>query len=299
MRTVAVPRTSDRGAALLLVLWMLVLLTGLISVFALTARTEGLQGRFLGRSTAARYAAEAGIELAALHLQDSDPAVRWIPDGRAEQIAFEGQKIEVRVLDESAKVDLNVAAPDLLIGLMIAVDIDQEQARQLSGAIQDWRDADSLLNAEGGAEDAQYAAAGLPYGAKDRPFETVAELQQVLGMQRSLYLKLLPYLTVYSGQARPNPAFAAAPVLAASGMTTEQIAQALAQRQAPAQGQPGAPPVPADDLAPQGTGTYSISSRATRADGTRVQIQAAIRIGGGGGFGQLYLPLSWHVGESD
>ena len=72
-------RASNRGAALLLVLWMLVLLTGLISVFALTARTEGLQGRFLGRSTAARYAAEAGIELAALHLQDSNPAVRWIP----------------------------------------------------------------------------------------------------------------------------------------------------------------------------------------------------------------------------
>jgi len=57
-----------RGAALLLVLWLLVLLTGLVSVFALTARTEGLQGRFLGRSTAARYAAEAGIELAALRV---------------------------------------------------------------------------------------------------------------------------------------------------------------------------------------------------------------------------------------
>ena len=299
MSLVAATSASNRGAALLLVLWMLVLLTGLISVFALTARTEGLQGRFLGRSTAARYAAEAGIELAALHLQDTDPAVRWIPDGRAEQIAFEGQKIEVRVVDESGKVDLNVAAPDLLIGLMIALGTDQDQARQLSGAIQDWRDADSLLNAEGGAEDAQYAAAGLPYGAKDRPFETVAELQQVLGMQRSLYLKLLPYLTVYSGQARPNPAFAAAPVLQASGMTSMQVAQALAQRQPPAPAQPGAPPLPAADLAPQGTGTYSISSRATRADGTRVQIQAAIRIGGGGGFGQLYLPLSWHVGESD
>ena len=36
----------------------------------------------------------------------------------------------------------------------------------------------------------------------------------------------------------------------------------------------------------QGSGTYSISSRATRPDGTRVQIQAAIRIGGGGGFGR-------------
>ena len=62
MRHVA-PARRDRGAALLLVLWLLVLLTGLISVFALTARTEGLQGRYLGRSTQARYAAESGLEV--------------------------------------------------------------------------------------------------------------------------------------------------------------------------------------------------------------------------------------------
>lgn len=288
-----------RGAALLLVLWMLVLLTGLVSVFALTARTEGLQGRYLGRSTSARYAAEAGIDVAALHLQGTDAALRWTPDGRANRFLFEGQKIEVRVLDESAKVDLNVAPPDLLIGLLIAVGVGQEQARQLAGAIQDWRDGDQLLNAEGGAEDPQYRAAGLPYGAKDRPFETTTELRQVLGVDPALYQKLQPYLTVYSGQARPNPSFAAEPVLKALGLAAEQIAQILAQRAEPPPEQPPPAGAQADALAAQGTGTYSISSRATRPDGTRVQIQAAIRIGSGGGFGQLYLPLSWRVGESD
>ena len=60
-----------------------------------------------------------------------------------------------------------------------------------------------------------------------------------------------------------------------------------------------APAAQTDSLAAQGTGPYSISSRATRPDETRVQIQAAVRIGSGGGFGQLYLPLSWRVGESD
>ena len=38
---------------------------------------------------------------------------------------------------------------------------------------------------------------------------------------------------------------------------------------------------------------------ATRADGSRAHIGAALRIGSGGSFGQLYLPLSWRVGESD
>ena len=81
-------------------------------------------------------------------------------------------------------------------------------------------------------------------------------------------------------------------VARALGLNEDQAAQAIGQREAAAAG--GGAPITA-----QGSGTYSISSRATRPDGTRVQIQAAIRIGGGGGFGQLYLPLSWRVGETD
>jgi general secretion pathway protein K len=281
------------------VLWLLVLMTGLIAVFALTARTEGLQGRFLARSTAARLGAEAGIEVAALHLQGVEPAARWVPDGRPNAFGFEGQQVQVRVQDESAKIDLNVSAPDLLAGLLIAVGVDQERARQLGGAVLDWRDTDDLLNAEGGAEDPQYESANLPYGAKDRPFETVSELRQVLGFDQALYEKLLPHLTVFSGQARPSQTFASETVLKALGVPALQIEQLLAQRGTPAAGQPAPVPEPTAALAAQGTGTYSISSRATRPDGTMVQIHATIRIAGGGGFGQLYLPLSWRLGESD
>lgn len=287
-RTVA---SRCRGAALLLVMWMIVLLTGLIAVFALTARTEGLQGRYLGRSVVARGAAEAGVNVAAIHLQGLDPAQLWIPDGRVNQFEFEGHRVQVSVVDEGGKIDLNFATPELLVGLLTAVGVEQGRARSLSGAIQDWRDEDQLLNLEGGAEDSEYRAAKLPYGAKDRPFEVLSELRLVLGMDAALYVKLQPCITLFSGQARPDPAYAAPPVLRALGMTPEQVAEAMAQRQAGTQ--PGAP------LAAQGSGTYSISSRATRPDGTRVQVQAAIRMGGGGGFGQLYLPLSWRVGESD
>lgn len=289
---------AQRGAALLLVLWLLVLLTGLIAVFALSARTEGLQGRTLARGAAARYAAEAGIEAAAFHLQGADGDARWLPDGRPVDFEFAGHQLRVRVVDESAKVDLNVAAPDLLVGLLLAVGVELERARELSGAIQDWRDGDDLVNVEGGAEDPQYAAAKLPYGAKDRPFETLSELRLVLGMDPALFEKLRPYLTIHSGQARPNPAFAGKPVLQALGLNEEQVGQLLGQREASAAQASLESGSDAQNVG-QGTGTYSISSRATRPDGTRVQVQATIRIGGGGGFGQLYLPLSWRVGESD
>ncbi len=298
MQRLAIHR-RPRGAALLLVLWILALMTGLIAVFALSARTEGLQGRFLARSTAARYAAETGLELAALHLQGADPTQRWVPDGRPNRVDFEGYVLEVRVLDESAKVDLNVAPNDLLVGLMTAVGADYDRARQLAGAIADFRDPDNLLSPEGGAEDPQYAAAELPYGAKDRPFETVTELRQVLGMDEALYQKLLPHVTVYTGLARPNPTFASLVVLKALGLPPDQVALIQAQRMEPQAGQPPPDPTQVGALAAQGTGTYSVSSLATRKDGTRAQLRAAIRIGSGGSFGQLYLPLSWRVGESD
>ncbi len=290
---------------MLLVLWLLALMTGIVAVFALSARTEALQGRFLSRSAAARLAAEAGIELAALHLQGSDLALRWVPDGRPTAFQFEGYQIKVAVVDESAKLDLNVATPDLLIGLMTAVGTDYARARQLAGAIADFRDPDNLLTPEGGAESPQYASAGLPYGAKDRPFESVSELRQVLGMDSALYEQMRPHLTVYTGLARPNPTFASLPVLQALGLPADQVALILAQRGLPPAdqvspaGQPPPDPGQTGSLAAQGTGTYSVSSLATRSDGTRAQIQATLRIGSGGAFGQLYLPLSWRVGESD
>lgn len=292
-------RLHARGAALLLVLWVLALMTALVSVFALSARTEGLQGRFLQRSTAARYAAEAGLELSAVHLSGPDLARRWVPDGRPNTLDFEGYRLEVRVLDESAKVDLNVATPELMAALMTALGVDFDRARQVAGAIADFRDADNLLMPEGGAEDPQYAAAELPYGAKDRPFESVTELRQVLGVDEALYGKLLPHVTVYTGLARPNPTFAGMPVLQALGLPADQVALILAQRNPALPGQAPADPSQPGALAAQGTGTYSISSLATRTDGSRAQIRAVIRIGSGGSFGQLYLPLSWRVGESD
>lgn len=289
---------QPRGVALLLVLWLLVLLTGVIGVFALTARTEVLQGNFLGRSTSARYAAEAGVEVAVLRLQSEDDALRWVPDGRNYDFGFDQASLRESVLDESAKLDLNVAGPDLISGLLLALGVDRERAQALTGAIVDWRDPDDLLAAQGGAEDSEYAAAGLPYGAKDRPFDTVAELQQVLGMDTALYRLVSPYLTVYSGLEQPNARYAPEPVLRAMALPPAQIAQLLAKRAAWQPGQP-LPDLPAGStLAPQGSGTYSISSLARLPDGTQAEITAIVRIGAGN-FGQLYNPLAWRVGEID
>ena len=278
-----------RGVALLLVLWLLVLMTGLVSAFALTARVEGMQGQWLGRSVAARLAAESGIELAVARLSIQDPARRWQPDGREYAFGFDGWRVKVRIQDESGKADLNAVAPDVMASLLVQLGEDPASAARLAAAINDWHDNDDLLSPGGGAEDPQYAAEDLPYGAKDRPFELVSELRLVLGVTPALYSKLASYVTVYTGMNRPESTFAPAVILRALGTDPAQVAEIEARRA-------GTAP---ENLAASGSGTYSISSEAIRTDGGRARILAVVRLGAGGVAGQMYTPLAWRTGNSD
>lgn len=267
---------SQRGAALLLVMWLILLLSGLVAGYAMSARIESMQGNGLARSVQAREAARAGVEYAISRMLDADYAQRWAPDGRDYRLSFDGAQLEVSVRDETGKVDLNNAGPDLLAGLLRAQGEPAEAATRLAGAIVDWRDQDSLVQVAGGAEDTNYAAAGLAWGAKDAPFETVAELEQVLGMRPALYRSLAPYVTVHSGAPMPNPAFADGPVLKAMGIERPQ---------------------PIDDTLPvNGSGTYSIDSRARLANGRRAHLSVILRAGGNGLTGSSYTPLRWQEG---
>ncbi len=278
-----------RGAALLLVLWLIVLLTALIGAFALTARIESLQGRVLSQGVVADEAARAGLEYALVRINDDDPRRQWQPDGRDYAWRFGAARLQLKIVDESGKIDLNTADATLLAGLWQAQGVDQDQAARLASAILDWRDGDVFSQAQGGAEDPQYAEADLPYGAKDAPFESVAELQQVLGMTPALYAMAEPHLTVYGGIERPDPRFADGVVLQALGLDADAL---LAQRNAPA-----------DPSSPQtflgfGSGTYSIDSRARLPDGRETVLRAVVRTGANRIPGSAYTALRWEEGAT-
>ncbi len=278
---------SPRGAALLLVLWLIAMLTAVVGAFSLIARTEYMQGRVLSHGVVADQAARAGLEYAMTRVVDLDQTRQWLPDGREYPWRFGDADIVVTIVDESGKVDINGADLDLLAALMQAVGVERQPARNIAAAILDWRDADTLTQAEGGAEDADYSAAERPYGSKDAPFETVAELQLVLGMTPELFGKLVQHLTVYSGQGRPTEQYASAEVLRALGVDPER---ALAERRRPRQpGETGA-------LVGVGTGTYSIDSRARLRDGRVSVLRAVVRAGNSGLPGSAYMPLRWEEG---
>jgi general secretion pathway protein K len=279
----------ERGAALLLVLWLIALLTALIGAFALTARVEALQGRILSGGAQAQELARAGVEYSLVRLADTEPTTRWLPDGRSYRWSYAGSEVELQIVDETGKVDLNQAGQPLLAALMQTQGVDQEQAGRVASAIVDWRDADPLTQVGGGAEDPDYAAADRPYGAKDAPFETVAEVEQVLGMTPELYARLEPYLTLYSGRGEPDPTYAQAPVLTAMGLDATAY---LTQRRSPV---PGAG---AAQLVGGGSGTYSIDSRARLDDGRVAVLRTVVRAGSGSVPGSAYTALRWQEGTA-
>ncbi len=282
-----------RGAALVLVMWLIALLTTTIAAFALTARVEHLQGRTMGDMAAGQELAHAGVDYALSRMQGTPTQPAWRADGRPYRWQFDGHAITLRVIDESGKVDLNQADPVLLQGLLRALGVEQARAQQLSSAIQDWRDADDLKQPSGGAESGDYAAAGFPYGAKNARFDSIGELQRVMGMDAALYAQLAPHITVFGG-ARPNARFAQAPVLTAMGLDAALL---LAQREredaAAAIGDTAG-----GAMAAAGTGTYNVDSRVTLVGDRQAVTRAVVRLNPEGVAGAPYTVLRWEQGAA-
>ena len=288
------------GIAFVIVLWIMALLTVLLGSFVIVARTENLQTRHLFDSTQARYAAEAGLSRVAYEMRRSDPTQRWVPDGRSYPFDFEGMKVEVKITDESGKIDINAADPLTLNAMFTMIGgVDQEAADRLTDAVVDWRDPDDLV-APYGAEDVDYEGAGYDYGAADTNFTTIGELQQVMGMDYELFRKLEPHITIHGLSNRPNPAFASAIVLQTiSGITPDLAQMIVDQRRQMRPDDPAAASLTLPDgtpiLAAGGGGTYTVESRATLPNGAWTVVETTMRLGGLPG-GRAYTMLTWREG---
>ncbi len=293
----------QRGIAFLIVLWVIALVAVLMGSFAVIARTENLQARHLLDSTRARYAAEAGINLAAYALRRNQPDKRWVPDGRPYKFQFNGVELTIKANDESGKIDVNAADPKQLQQLFQSVGgLDEQKAQELAARVQDWRDPDDLVTVNG-AEEADYEQAGLAYGPANAPFATVGELQQVMGMDYDLFKKLEPAITVYSGRGTPNPMYAPQQALMAMpGMTSDVAQNLIDMRQQIAPGtDPGISGLTLPDgtplIASGGGLTYSIESIARLPNGASTKLDVTIRLGGNNSGARPFVIMRWHEGD--
>lgn len=270
---------AQRGMALIMVLWLIVLLSIIASGHARNVHTETrLAARHIEVATA-RALTEAGIQHAILELLVADQVNRTPVDGTVGQINFNGSEIRIAIRDATGLVDLNNAGPALLTSLVATLNIDRETQQKIVAAILDWRDDDDLLHLDG-AEDSDYRSAGHAWSARDGAFSSIEELRYVMGMTQLRFDELAPFVTVYSQQSSINLEFASPYLITA--LTGQDVVPA----------DPWSEPDRQPEQANNGSGTYHIYVSTTDTDGIEVSAEAVVRLSTDDD--RPYRLLYWH-----
>jgi general secretion pathway protein K len=284
--------SGENGFALLLVIWGL----GLIALVALTAIASGrhriLATANLIENAKAEALAEAGVNLLRLELHAASvggslSTLRFATNGAPLFCTMpQGALAALAVEDEGGKADLNTASPQLVSALLRGFGAGSEEAAHIATAIAEFTrpTANAVLDA---VVFRAYAADGRPYGPKKGPFETVLELDQVVGMRPDLLRAILPYVTVHSRQPGVDPRVAAPSMLAAlGGLEPARVAQLLGTAHGDRAG----------DATPRGVPSQFLS----RSTGRSFVVRGEVRMPAGGLFAQeaiVELPASGAADE--
>ncbi len=196
-----------KGFALITVLWITAFLAVIAGSVSYQARASlGLANNTVG-SLKTKHAAEGALFLSVHKLINRDELQGFKLKKPNYSYEIDDVKITVSVVDESGKVDINLAPIDLLKTLFIAVGLNEKNSALISDTIGDWRDRDGLKRIDG-AEDQDYAANGFAYESKDDEFDSIDELSLVLGMTPEIFNKIKPYITVHAQDFGVNTALA-------------------------------------------------------------------------------------------
>ena len=211
---------GQHGLVLVVVMWALMALIVLAFELSSTMRIEALSTLTYEQEIEAYYLAQAGfhralhsIMRAAQQGQDflnnpdaldpswqNSPQDIWLRgDGRWVDEEFGGGGYQVRVNDESGKININTVEEAALREVFNNLEFDPDIAQELADAILDWRDPD-FLERLNGVESDYYLSLPIPYPAKDGPFDTPDELLLVRGITPELFYQGLgDIFTVYGG----------------------------------------------------------------------------------------------------
>ncbi len=261
---------AQRGFALLIVLWSVVLLALLTTQITAAGRSDMQLAANLREAAAAEAAADGGVFAAVFHVL-AGPTARWDADGKPHVVDQGRFRLRIRIVDEDGKINPNTASEDMLAALASAGGAGVAASEAIARAIVAWRSPDDAA-----LKIAQYRAAGRSLAPDGRPFRTVADLGNVLGMTPDLLARIAPHLSVYADSA---PDYAMADPVVQSVLRT-------------AFG--GPPPQVAGPLLPPTVAT--IVSEATDARGGRFVRRAVIAFALDQA-GRQFRTLAWERGD--
>jgi len=273
--TSTAPAHRQRGIALVVVLWLVILLTIIGSSHARNVRIETRLAHNQVDIAKARALAEAGINRAIMELFVSNDSDRWSFDGTVNEFELDAGRVRAAIRNATGLIDLNTVESVLLETVLTRLGVEDSARQKLTDAVLDWRDKDNLRHLHG-AEDRDYRHAGLEWGARDGPFAAVDELRYVLGMTNEVFVQLAPYLTVFSGHSGVDLKYAPPWLLTVLGGTDDDPSD-------PREVDPG------KDLS--STGVYHINAWATSAGGSQASMEVVVRVSTASEA--PYMILSW------
>jgi general secretion pathway protein K len=225
-----VPRAaaaSEHGFVLVAVLWIVAALSALAIIFTVYLSNTAQALSVSDIRLQAEAAVSGSVELTAYQLALAGEKAR--PMQGSFHYRLDHADITVSFVSETGRIDLNAAPKDLLANLFASLGAGPEDAAQYADRIIGWRTPPKADAAED--EVSLYRAAGLGYSPRQAPFAHVDELALVQGLPPALVDRALPFVTVFSGQAKINVLIAAPEVLAAlPGMTPSSLKEFLRER---------------------------------------------------------------------
>ena len=187
------------GAALILVLWLVAALSLVVLAGAQGVRQQAQRATLDLERLRTESVLDAAIQVVAQRLLvDKGQGSQY----RILRLALGSSDVWVEITPSGGMVDVNVASDALLQALFQrAGGLSSGEAAILSSRVRDYIDPDDAPGGVGGAEAAQYRAAGWPTLPRNAAVEDLSELKFVLGMTTGLYEIIAPHLGI-NGQQR-------------------------------------------------------------------------------------------------
>jgi general secretion pathway protein K len=275
------PREGDdrqRGFALLVVLWTMVLLALLASQVTGAGRAETKLAAALRISAQLQEAADGAVYESIWHLLDGTGDV-WVPGDQVHVLAEPGARVTVEIADQRGKIDINNAPAALLQALFEVLGADSTTAKAVAQATNDWRQQGGPGD-DGAEAMGPYRMAGLSWGPPGEDFERLDELLLVRGMTPQLYKAAVPFLTLALEQG-PWLQYASPTVLAAEARAKQEFALA------------------SDQSDKRGPEVLQITATAVGPDGARFIRRTLMRLDGTlNGPAWKYRILTWDAGPA-
>ncbi len=191
------PPRRQRGFVMLIVLGLMATLALLGAQLSAASRTEDRIAGALRASAVAEAAADSAVhEVTMRLLRDAWPVSGLALPAPAIPWRVGAVPVSLRVTDESVKINPNYASAGMLRSLLTQAGAGESAAKALADAIVEWRQP-APMSASGDPKRMRYEQMGLAYAPSDRPFDSLDEVELVLGMTPRVFALIRPALSVY------------------------------------------------------------------------------------------------------